>query len=305
MPSSPPFLNYRAGVAVGSTFYMPFINESSFCYAYDLHSGVWSFHKLHLIEHDVIYPQVTCAAVLGKKIYLVCGRLLNSYTLSNGMIEIDTTNFNMRIVKDAKGVPPRPRHEHSIDAIGDRYLVLFGGLCYNSVGENDVFVYDQHENKWFIPPISGYIVFDDLHKLDCETWTWYKYDHPEKERYLRHQTSEKETVNSPQEDYVIPTYGDSPYDRFQAFMCSHGSKLIIFGGHSIREDDDDNEILCSYSVDELCIFNTKRKVWSTTRAAIIDRADEPVTVSDMSIAQFLIDSNGLRVFIIAGRKAPE
>jgi hypothetical protein len=135
MPQLPPFLNYRAGAAVGSTFYLPFINDNPFCYSYDLQHGVWSIHKLNMIDMEDIQPQITCAAVIGTKIYLVCGRLLNSYTLSNGMIEIDITTFNTRMVKDTHGVPPRPRHEHSVDAIQDRYLVVFGGLCYNSVGK--------------------------------------------------------------------------------------------------------------------------------------------------------------------------
>lgn len=135
IPQLPPFFNYRAGAAVGSTFYMPFINSSPFCYSYDLQKDVWSKHKLNLIDMDDVQPQITCAAVIGTKIYLICGRLLNSYTLSNGMIEIDTTTFNTKMIRKAQGIPPRPRHEHSVDTIHDRYLVVFGGLCYNSVGK--------------------------------------------------------------------------------------------------------------------------------------------------------------------------
>lgn len=141
MPKTPPFLNYRAGVPIGSTFYMPFINESPFCYTFDLNTGIWSSHRLNLIDMKDFQPQITSAAVIGTKIYLVGGRLLKSYTLSNGMIEIDTTNFNTRIVKDAGGMPPRPRHEHSVDVIGSRYLVVFGGLCYNSVGRVSFFYF--------------------------------------------------------------------------------------------------------------------------------------------------------------------
>lgn len=135
MPKSPPFLNYRAGVAVGSTFYIPFINDSPFCYAFDLNTKIWTSHKLNLIDMNELQPQITSAAVVGNKIYLVGGRLLKSYTLSNGLIEIDVTNFDTRMISDVDGMPPRPRHEHSVDAVGNRYLVVFGGLCYNSVGK--------------------------------------------------------------------------------------------------------------------------------------------------------------------------
>lgn len=166
---------------------------------------------------------------------------------------------------------------------------------------------------------SSYIVYDDLYKLDCETWVWYKYEHPEVERYLRYQTPAA-SCGIPQRNHLIATNGDSPYDRFQAYMCSYGSKLIIFGGHSIREDDDDNEILCSYPMDELCVFNTKRHQWTVLRAAtrhnnmvfgsnaqeaLDGEEDDPITVSDMSAATIQIPTGGIRIYIIAGRKAAE
>ena len=134
MPKTPPFLNYRAGVAVGSTFYMPFINEEPFCYSCDLNTGLWSSHRLNLIDLTDLQAQITSATVIGTKIYLVGGRFLKSYTLSNAIIEIDIVNFNTRVISDVEGMPPRPRHEHSVDSIGNRYIVAFGGLCYNSVG---------------------------------------------------------------------------------------------------------------------------------------------------------------------------
>lgn len=341
MPKMPPFLNYRAGVAIGSKFYMPFINENPFCYEFDLTTGVWTSHKLNLIDMKDFQPQITSAAVIGTKIYLVGGRLLKSYTLSNGLIEIDIANFNARFINNANGMPPRPRHEHSVDAIDNRYLVVFGGLCYNSVGENDVFVYDIIDNRWFIPPISGhvphlrfghatavigdtlyihggaqlesgsnYTIYDDLYKLDCKTWVWYKYEHPEVEKYLRNQIPTP--GQSTQRNHLISTTGDSPYDRFQSYMCSFGNKLIVFGGHSIREDEYENEILCSYPIDEICVFNTKRRAWTTIHATIIQRnstyddsEEESITVSDMSVATTLMGSRGIRIHIFAGRKAAE
>lgn len=165
---------------------------------------------------------------------------------------------------------------------------------------------------------SSYIVYDDLYKLDCETWVWYKYEHPEVERYLRYQLPTPDGTT--QRNHLIATSGDNPYDRFQAFMCSYGNKLIIFGGHSIREDDDDNEILCSYPIDELSIFNTKRQQWTVLRAATRHSnmvfgsnaqedsdggEDDPITVSDMSAATIPLPTGGIRIYIIAGRKAAE
>ncbi|KAI9473811.1 MAG: hypothetical protein EXX96DRAFT_528729 [Benjaminiella poitrasii] len=354
IPSSIPFLNFRAGSCIGSKFYLPFINDTPHCYVYDLTEFTWSYHRLNLIDVDHIKPQITSSAVISQKIYLACGRLLHSYILSNGLIEIDTTNFNTRVISAVNGLPPRPRHEHSVDAVSDRYLVVFGGLCYNSVGENDVFVYDTLENRWFVPPITGhvphlrfghasavigtdlyihggsqidvdstYIVYDDLYKLDCQTWTWYKYEHPEVERYLRHQIRDDGTHTETERRYLISTNGDNPYDRFQACMCAYGAKLIVFGGHSIREDEDENEILCSYPIDELSIFNTRKRAWTLMRASTKpyktmstgfearqedeegDKSEQIITVTDVNFAIVPLDSRGLRIFILAGQKSSD
>lgn len=150
--------------------------------------------------------------------------------------------------------------------------------------------------------------------MDCKEWVWYKYEHPEVERYLRNQDV---SLGEPSlhREHLIATNGDSPYDRFQSYMYSYGHKLIIFGGHSIREDEDDNEILCSYSLDELCVFNVKRNAWSLLHASILQEGpleednakttEESVTVSDMSIAPVMLDGYGIRIYIFAGHKAAE
>lgn len=158
---------------------------------------------------------------------------------------------------------------------------------------------------------SNYTIYDDLYKLDCKTWVWYKYEHPEVEKYLRNQIPTP--GQSTQRSHLISTTGDSPYDRFQAYMCSFGNKLIVFGGHSIREDEYENELLCSYPIDEICVFNTKRRAWTTIHANSVSRnpsyddseEEESITVSDMSVATTLMGSRGIRIHIFAGRKAAE
>ena len=180
---------------------------------------------------------------------------------------------------------PHLRFGHASTVIGDN-LYIHGGAQLDSD--------------------SSYIIYDDLYKLDCKTWVWYKYEHPEIEKYLRNQTVP--SGESPQRsDYLISTTGDSPYDRFQASLCSFGNKLFTFGGHSIREDEDENEILCSYPIDEICVFNTKRNAWTTIHAQRIhsDDEEESITLSDMSVATLSMGSRGARVYVFAGRKAAE
>lgn len=155
---------------------------------------------------------------------------------------------------------------------------------------------------------STYIIYDDLYKLDCQTWSWYKYEHPEVEKYLRGQLPTPEAPqqgmsDTQQRKHFISTTGDSPLDRFQSYMVSYGNKLIIFGGHSIREDQDDNEILCSYPLDELSVFNTKRNAWTYITAESSE--EEPITISDMSVATIPMGSRGVRIYVFAGRKEAE
>lgn len=151
---------------------------------------------------------------------------------------------------------------------------------------------------------SSYIIYDDLYKLDCQTWTWYKYEHPEVERYLRNQ-AQRESA-SLEREYLIPTTGDSPHDRFQSCMCAISGKLITFGGHSIRMDRDDSEILCNYSLDELSIFNIKRQLWSSINAELLEKDNEEFTsVSNMCVAVLPMDSRNVKIFVFAGKQLSE
>lgn len=87
-------------------------------------------------------------------------------------------------------------------------------------------------------------------------------------------------------------------------MCSYGNKLVIFGGHSIREDEHDNEILCSYSLDEISVFNSRLCVWSTLHADT-DEEEDKLTVSDMSASLLHFNPIHGRIFILAAQKPAE
>jgi hypothetical protein len=151
---------------------------------------------------------------------------------------------------------------------------------------------------------SSYIIYDDLYKLDCQTWIWYKYEHPEVERYLRNQTQRESALL--EREYLIPTTGESPHDRFQSYMCAVSGKLVTFGGHSIRMDKDDSEILCNYSLDELSIFNTKRQLWSSINAELLEKDNEDfISVSNMCVAVLPMDSRNVKIFVFAGKQLSE
>lgn len=137
---------------------------------------------------------------------------------------------------------------------------------------------------------SSYIVYDDLHKLDCKTWSWCKYEHPEVEQHLRGQTRE-EKCN------LFPTTGDSPYDRFQSYMCASAGKLIVFGGRSIRTNSSDDEIMCYYSMDELSVFHTKRRSWTLVNA----RTSSDIIMDRLSVAIVPAESRGAKILVFGQR----
>jgi hypothetical protein len=86
-------------------------------------------------------------------------------------------------------------------------------------------------------------------------------------------------------------------------MCSFGTKLVVFGGHSIREDKDDNEVLFSYPIDELGVFSTKRNMWTTINSVESNTTEDQLTVSDMSVAVLPTEIRGMRIYIFAGLKS--
>ncbi|CAO3702955.1 unnamed protein product [Rhizopus stolonifer] len=310
----PPSLSFRGGALIGTSFYIPQIDEIPRCFIFDLTSQQWRTQPLELIEP--LFAQQTSVTSIGNTLFMVGGRLAKSYTLSNSVIEIDVLKWTVTVAT-VSGTPPRPRYRHSVDVIANRFLVIFGGLCYNSVGENDVFVYDTLNRTWFIPPVQGpvphlrfghasavigqdlyihggaqidsdssYIVYDDLHKLDCKTWSWCKYEHPEVEQHLRGQPRE-EKYN------LFPTTGNSPCDRFQSYMCASAGKLIVFGGRSIRTDSSDDEIMYYYSMDELSIFHTKRRSWTMVNAC----TSSDIVMDRLSVAIVPAESRGTKILI--------
>ncbi|KAL0083205.1 hypothetical protein F4703DRAFT_1860630 [Phycomyces blakesleeanus] len=329
-------LNYRAGSVIGGILYMPLGHKDSLCHTFNIKTGQWSYHTMHLLGNIPVESLISKTAKVGHSIYMFGGRETSSLTLSNGLLVMDTHTFNVRSIDNSTGELPRARHEHSIDVIQDRYLVIFGGLCYNSVGENDIFCYDTQMNHWMSPSITGhiphmrfghatavlghdlyihggaqlgedgYIVYDDLFRLDCDTWKWYKYEHPEREKQLRssrlslplEQLRNPIARHAPNTPEILLTSGEDPRDRFQAAMIVWHHKLIVFGGHTVRLDDDDEEVLMHYPLDKLCVFNTRLNTWTPVDLQSI--SDEPIWISEMSIGT-RSSRDGLDVWVVGGR----
>ncbi|RUP48027.1 hypothetical protein BC936DRAFT_145055 [Jimgerdemannia flammicorona] len=304
---TPPVFNPRGGVLIGARFYLPFMTTRPTCYVLDLVTSRWDCYNIE-VENDPTYqPFVTSAVAIHGIIYMFGGRQLQTYQLSNALYTLNITSWKLRKVQDAGGSVPRPRHEHSVDVVHNRYLAIFGGLCHHSVGENDLFLYDAQHNMWLEPSITGRVphvrfghsstvigsdlyifggsqiendvnvVYDDLHRLDCGSWVWHKYDPPEAYRYRRMSPPSEfldpdVDIGSPIEPMrvqcLIPTTGQQPRERFQSGMCAVRNKLIIFGGHTIISDSDDNAEPFDYSLRALDVFCTVRNHWTKVRGRV-------------------------------------
>ncbi|KAI8578057.1 hypothetical protein K450DRAFT_248809 [Umbelopsis ramanniana AG] len=345
---APPVFNPRGGVLIGRKFYLPFMAAEPNCFELDIKNWIWKRHSISIQGNAEIKAFVTTAVAIGPLIYMFGGREVQSFTLSNTLYVLDTRNFQLKLIDDASGTPPRPRHEHSVDVIYDRYVAIFGGLCYHSVGENDMFLYDTVQNEWLEPHVIGrtphirfghastvidnciYVfggcqienecnrIYDDLYKFDFNKSTWYKFEHPEMFDARRHASRQRygtdeamdvdpgspiSTSPSMDTDYLISTTGSYPRDRFQCAMIALGNKLVIFGGHTLRQDDDDNNELFDYSINQVDIFDPEWNHWTS-----LDATSEagPVYPADMSYGLYPteIAPNGSasKVFVVGQQK---
>ncbi|TIA98171.1 hypothetical protein E3P88_00832 [Wallemia ichthyophaga] len=164
---------------------------------------------------------------------------------------------------------PTARRGHSMACIRD-FIVLFGGICDNTVGDNDVFVYHIKQDRWIQPEIKGIapdmrfghsqtvkgddifyfggaqvddpvnVIFDDLHKLTYnaieDNFYWSNYKSPEaysRARLLKLK-AKRNIQQSIDEDMHID---DGNLNRRYTATSSEGSieDVITTTGQSPRE----------------------------------------------------------------------
>lgn len=160
-------------------------------------------------------------------------------------------------------------------------------------------------------------IYDDLYKFNFAKSTWYKYEHPEMFDVRRHASKKREeaeemdvdpespisTSLSMDTDYLIPTTGHYPRDRFQCAMIAISNKLVIFGGHTLRQDDDDNNELFDYSISQIDIFDPEWCHWTSLEST---SEAGPIYPADMSYGLFPSDisltKGGYKVFVVGQHK---
>ncbi|KAI9023075.1 hypothetical protein CLU79DRAFT_835048 [Phycomyces nitens] len=292
--TGPPMFHNRCLVGIDNKIYLPWMTNEPACFVFNVSHCHWEKKLDIVIQSELYSPFVTPVVAIGSKVYMFGGREIMSSTLSNKLWVLDIHTHILTHL-DTKGNPPRPRFDHSLDVLQDKYLVVFGGMCSDSPGESDVFIFDTVTNTWQEPPVDGRLpsarfghasvmvdenlyvyggcliqtqgntVHDLLYRLDCSSWTWYKYDHPEAYFY-RHQLNihdNTQVSRSLQEGFVIETTGTPPRDRFQCTMCAVGRSLLVMGGQTIRQDANDTNELHVHSLRNIDVFDTRRKHWSS------------------------------------------
>ncbi|KAL1921902.1 uncharacterized protein VTP21DRAFT_10544 [Calcarisporiella thermophila] len=305
--SAPPVFTTRCGVMVGEhEFVVPFMTSNPCCYILNLDTFQWS-RKLVEVDDPNFQPFIAPCVSLHHKIYMFGGRKVRPYRLSNDLYELDMKTMKLSKKNPVEGTPPDPRHEHSVDIVTNRYIVVFGGLIENSAGESDVYLYDLTTDTWIEPIVRGQSpwgrfahstavmnshdlfvfggtqvlesddsnrVFDDLYRLDCRTFTWYKYDWYRSPKQQCVSISHDNTMPT-SDECLVPTTGPRPRDRLECGMIAWGHKLLIFNGHTFGNDLDDHLITYDYPLHAIDVFNTRLLRWT--------RLDSQIHVEDASI----------------------
>lgn len=131
----PPVYHPRCMARIGNQLVMPFLTATPVCFIYDISSGAWQRDAQPLsVLHSGFAPIIAPVVSLGKFLYLFGGRQVQSRTLSNDIHVIDTDLWTLGRIDPVQGHAPRPRYDHTVDVLDERYLVVFGGLCTDSPG---------------------------------------------------------------------------------------------------------------------------------------------------------------------------
>ncbi|CCG81478.1 putative Regulatory protein Ral2 [Taphrina deformans PYCC 5710] len=94
--------------------------------------------------------------VVGKKLYVVAGRLVTSRILTSSIYALDLETFVWRHIEVTIPTRPAPRYFHSANVHGSS-IVIFGGMSTNPEGDgfcvlNDVAIFDTTTEQWTLGP---------------------------------------------------------------------------------------------------------------------------------------------------------
>ena len=129
----PPVFHQRCMARIGDRLFMPFMTMEPVCFIYDIPRGTWQRQPLQAFPGYT--PFVTPAVAVGSRIYMFGGRQVVTATLSSSIVVLDTETWALQRLELMRGPVPKPRHDHTLDVLKNRYLVVLGGACSNSPGK--------------------------------------------------------------------------------------------------------------------------------------------------------------------------
>ncbi|CAG8616000.1 15758_t:CDS:1, partial [Racocetra persica] len=151
--------NYRDGVWSDNTFYLViFYSDRPICWSLNLadHPIRWNNKEIDLESPDQYEPvRYSAAAIVTNttttKIYIFGGENIETEELSNVLYELDLKTSKM--IKIESSATPAPRKMHSLNAISNERLAMFGGRCLmNEGGEmydtQHFAIYDIENKSW-------------------------------------------------------------------------------------------------------------------------------------------------------------
>ncbi|CAG8475244.1 8389_t:CDS:2 [Paraglomus brasilianum] len=200
-PPSPPPQVYRTTVLLNDKLYLPFLSpDLPYCYVLSLSASPSQWIPYPLSIHpasNLLYTPLlnTAATVANKKIYLFGGETYSG-NVSNILYEINVEKMEIKVV-EAGGVIPGGRCMHTIQAVSEKWLAVFGGrrIAYENNGDDCVMAND-----------NGSIYYD--------TKDFYLF-------YIPHST------------WMFPTTFSTPYPRSYHACTAIDSALYIYGGQQL------------------------------------------------------------------------
>ena len=145
-PLSPPPQIYRTTVFIDNKLYLPFLSpDLPYCYVLCLSNSTPHWTPCPLSIHpgsNLLYTPLlnTAATVANKKIYLFGGETYSG-DVSNILYEINVEKMEIKVV-EAEGIIPGGRCMHTIQAISEKWLAVFGGrrIAYENNGDDGMYI---------------------------------------------------------------------------------------------------------------------------------------------------------------------
>ncbi|CAG8463844.1 2823_t:CDS:2 [Paraglomus occultum] len=172
-PHSPPPHIYRNAVLLNDKLYLPFLSPGSpYCYVLSLSGSPSQWTPCSLSIHpdsDLLYTPLlnTAATAANKKIYTFGGETYSG-DVCNILYEIDVEKMEIKVV-EGEGIIPGRRCMHTIQAVAEKWLAVFGGrriayennddcvLDNDNDNDNDPIYYDTKDFYLFYIPYSTWI----------------------------------------------------------------------------------------------------------------------------------------------------